>query len=128
MLHRVPNSVAHKPSRFVGAAQSSVQLVSAHSLFRRAHLMEGNAPMAERYMRPLEDGFHSHGELLAAFLCLALIDARTCGAAFQKLYFLAATVRANSALWPADRFKVLASAVFVQFRDLREIHCRVPFD
>ena len=78
--------------------------------------MIGKQPLVERDMRALEQRADRDRERLAAFLRLALVDARTCAVGFGlQLGCRAnrAAVRANRAIGSAQRLKVLAGCIFV---------------
>src|SRR5260221_3091707 len=52
-----------------------MNLVRRHPLLRRTEKMNRYQPVADRDMAALHHGPDRHGELLPAYLCLALVDA-----------------------------------------------------
>src|SRR5947207_11983110 len=80
-------------------------------------------------MGTLEHGAHGYGELLAAALLAALVQALTVGFAL-KLVVAAdhATVRADRTIGPADRLKIFAgSVIIVEVRGVERgrRHCEI---
>ena len=64
--HRLADSVAEIPSRFVGNAKRSFHLVSGNALFRLTHEVDGNKPFSQRKVGIMHDGSSRNAELVAA--------------------------------------------------------------
>ena len=64
--HRLPDSVAKIPSCFVGNAKRPLHLVGGNALFRFAHEVDSDKPLAQREVGIVHDGSSRNAELIAA--------------------------------------------------------------
>ena len=102
-VHCLADTVRHEPSGFVGHAQSTVQLVTAHALLGRAQQMRRQHPLVQRHLRTFEHRADRHRVLAAAMP--AEVQAGTMRRAFKLgLPIRAAAMRADRAPRPAETF------------------------
>ena len=81
----------------------------------------------QRDVRALHDRSDRDGELLAAWLGLALIDAGAVLRAFQLRHVARGAVRADGAIGPALRFQMRAGCILVVINLVGQVdHGRVP--
>ncbi len=64
--HRLPDSVAKIPSRFVRNSENSLHLIRGDSLFRFTHEVYSEKPLAEREVGVVHDRSSRNAELVAA--------------------------------------------------------------
>ena len=115
-FHGMADSVNHKPSRLIGYAERSMNLMAAHALLGSADQIDGMNPMIQRNVRILKDRADSYGKLLAAFTAFI----KTLPSWFTRLRLrndriglVRFAMRANRTVWPKDIFKVSASFIGV---------------
>ena len=111
-VHRFTDAVRHEPRGFVGHAKHALQLLGTDPLLGGAHKVGGVHPLMEGHLRAFKHGADCDAELHTAVT--AEQQAGTMRSAVQSAVALgAAAVRADRAIGPAHRLKMLTSRVFV---------------
>lgn len=110
VLHRDANSMAHIPSRFIGAgAEHPVDLMRAHTLLRVVHEERDLEPFPQRIFSVLEDGAGDDGEPIAVLVAALANPMERLGLGLPNLHIAAA--RAVNAIGPTplgdERFAVV---------------------
>ena len=104
--------MGHEPRSLVRHAKHAFQLLRAHALLARAHQVIREDPLVKGNLGALEHGADRDRELHLAVG--AVQQAGTVRGAVQAgIALRAAAVRADGAMGPVDRLKVLARRVFV---------------
>lgn len=111
--HGFPDPMVEEPSSLHATTQHTLYLVGADAFLAGAHQMDDLQPEVQPKMRGFEDGSHTHGEGLPAFI--AFIQAGAGGFAGHLADARAIVVpamRANRAARPQVRFDVGDCAFF----------------
>ena len=107
LIDAFTDTVRHEPSCLQGDAQGPMKLIAANALLAGAKQVHRLQPKPHRNVAILKYGSDLHGKGLAALV--ALIDARPGAFALQLADAIdTAAMRANRAIGPTHRFKVLA--------------------
>src|SRR3546814_472104 len=105
--HGLTDTMGHEPSRLVGDAEHTMDLVRAHALLGRREHMDGQQPLVQRHLGALKDGADGDGELLAAGTAEPQTGPRALALDAAGIVDHAA-VRADRTMRPADGLKMLA--------------------
>ena len=98
--------MAEIPCRFVGHAESPLELIGAHALLGLAEQVDAQEPLPQRQMGIVEDRASGHGELIAALVAVKLV------ALYDLRDIDGLATWAHNRVGPAKRLKVLAALVF----------------
>ncbi len=112
--HRGANAMSKEPSGFHAANEHPLNLASRNALLAGAHQVNDLEPKVQGQVRRLENGFHAHGEGLAAFV--ALDEPLASGLALhpaQAFLIGVAAMRANRAVRPKTALDISESGIFV---------------
>src|SRR6185312_5622684 len=104
-FHRRTNAMAEIPCGLIADSQSSLDLVSTHSLAGLAEQERGKEPLLQRQMRIIEDRASGDAELIVA---LFAVEQLLCS---RKLYGSHLTAQALNAVRPAQAHQKLSAFV-----------------
>ncbi len=125
--HAFAQAMGHEPRRLVGDAKGALKLKGRDAFLAGAHQVGREKPLVQRDFGTLEHGSNGRGELLAAFLRVALIHARTVRLAVQRRGVANETaMRTDRAMRPTRALKMLAGLVGVGEDWIGQVHSGAP--